>query len=198
MIIKRAEFVAGASKLEMIPKLEFPEIAFAGRSNVGKSSLLNSIIMRKNLAQTSSNPGKTRQINFYSVEDKWTLVDLPGYGYAAVSKTDRKYWADMSSTYFNSRENLKLICLLVDSRHDPMDTDLAMMEWLENNAKKFLVIMTKCDKISKTQIADRKKQLEGFLQFCSHNLEVLPYSSVDGTGRTELIAIIKKCVSDRL
>lgn len=192
MYIKKADFIGGTNKLEDLPKTSHPEVAFAGRSNVGKSSLINSIVNRKNLAHISSNPGKTRQINLYTVEDKWVLVDMPGYGYAAVSKADRQQWSDMMKTYFLKRENFKMVCVLVDSRHDPMDSDLGMIEWLENNDLKYLVILTKCDKISATAIAERKKQLEDFLQLCKNWVEVLPYSSVTGMGKNELVAIIKK------
>ena len=127
MYIKKADFIGGTNKLEDLPKTSHPEVAFAGRSNVGKSSLINSIVNRKNLAHISSNPGKTRQINLYTVEDKWVLVDMPGYGYAAVSKADRQQWSDMMKTYFLKRENFKMVCVLVDSRHDPMDSDLGMI-----------------------------------------------------------------------
>lgn len=192
MYIKKADFIGGTNKLEDLPKTSHPEVAFAGRSNVGKSSLINSIVNRKNLAHISSNPGKTRQINLYTVEDKWVLVDMPGYGYAAVSKADRQQWSDMMKTYFLKRENFKMVCVLVDSRHDPMDSDLGMIEWLENNGLKYLVVLTKCDKISATAIAERKKQLEDFLQLCKYWVEVLPYSSVTGMGKNELVAIIKK------
>ncbi len=192
MYIKKADFIGGTNKLEDLPKTSHPEVAFAGRSNVGKSSLINSIVNRKNLAHISSNPGKTRQINLYTVEDKWVLVDMPGYGYAAVSKADRQQWSDMMKTYFLKRENFKMVCVLVDSRHDPMDSDLGMIEWLENNDLKYLVVLTKCDKISATAIAERKKQLEDFLQLCKNWVEVLPYSSVTGMGKNELVAIIKK------
>lgn len=192
VIIKKTEFLGGSNSIDSLPLSGLPEVAFAGRSNVGKSSLLNNIVNRKNLAHISSNPGKTRQINLFSVDDKWCLVDLPGYGYAAVSKKDRAQWSEMTRTYFLNRTDLKMICVLIDSRHDPMDTDLGMLEWLENNQLNYLVILTKCDKINKTQIEERKQQLEVFLQNCTHAIEVLPYSSVTGLGRNELIAIIKK------
>ncbi len=196
VIIRNANFIAGANNPDAIPAINLPEIAFAGRSNVGKSSLINSIVMRKNLAQISSNPGKTKQINFFNVENVWCLVDMPGYGYAAVSKDSRHKWSEMSKDYFLTRPNLKLICLLIDSRHDPLDSDIAMMEWLENNSRNYLVILTKCDKISKTAIQERKQQIEGLLQLCKSNIEVLPYSSESNNlGRNELIAIIKRFVA---
>ncbi|MFP4544678.1 MAG: ribosome biogenesis GTP-binding protein YihA/YsxC [Bacteroidota bacterium] len=191
----QAEFIRGSSGKEHFPDLGMPEIAFSGRSNVGKSSLINSIVERKNLAHTSSAPGKTREINFYVVESKWSFADLPGFGYAAIGKKYRQKWSELNYEYLGGRKSLRMVCALVDSRHDPQDSDLALIEWLENNAKQYIIILTKCDKISKIAVAERKKQLEHLVSNCRYNIEVLPYSSVSGTGRQELLAIIKKvCV----
>jgi GTP-binding protein len=190
-----AEFILGTINQGEFPKLKYPEVAFSGRSNVGKSSLLNSIVNRKNLARISSTPGKTQEINFFLVDKKWCFADLPGLGYAVVSKVIRHKWQKMIFQYFENRENLKLICVLVDSRHDPMDSDIALIEWLENHEKQFIVILTKCDKISKILVEERKKQVENLLSECKFAVEVLPYSTMSGLGRTELIAIIKRnCV----
>lgn len=187
-----AEFILGATKTSQFPIGNKPEIAFAGRSNVGKSSLLNSIVLRKNLAKTSSTPGKTQQINFYNIENKWFFTDLPGFGYAEVPKTLKENWIKLIFEYFTIRENLRLISLLVDSRHDPSKIDISLMEWFESNQKQFLVILTKCDKISEKMIKERKEQIENLLQYCKFNLEVLPYSSKTNMGRNELLAIIKR------
>lgn len=192
MKIVNVEFIGGSDKLETLPIVNLPEIAFAGRSNVGKSSLINSVVNRKNLAHTSSNPGKTREINLFGVEERWVLVDMPGYGYAAVSKKEKAKWAELTKGYFLKREKLRMVCILIDSRHDPMESDLGMVEWLENNNLKYLVILTKCDKINATAVAERKQQLEECLAMCKNVVEVLPFSSVSGLGRNELIAIIKK------
>jgi len=195
MKINNADFVMGTDNPEATPEIELPEIAFAGRSNVGKSSLLNSIVHRKNLAKTSSTPGKIRQINFFTVENQWCFADLPGFGYAVVSKKERAKWLDLNYTYLENRKNLKLVCALIDSRHDPMETDLSFIEWLENHQRQFLVILTKCDKISKKLVSGRKEQLDNLVKNCFCCYEVLPYSSVKGTGRSELIGIIKKITS---
>ncbi len=192
MKIYNAEFIGGTDTIGNLPITNLPEIAFAGRSNVGKSSLINNLVNRKNLAHTSSNPGKTRQINLFNIENKWCLVDFPGYGYAAVSKKDRQKWGEMIKNYYLTRDDFKFTCLLIDSRHDPLDSDLAMLEWLENSGIKYLVILTKCDKISSEMITARKKQLDDYLQFCSNNIEVLPYSSISSLGKNELKAIINK------
>lgn len=192
MRINNVAFIAGADKYESLPTSTLPEVAFAGRSNVGKSSLINNLVSRKNLAHTSASPGKTRQINLYNIENLWVLADFPGYGYAAVSKKERERWAELSKYYFLNRPHFSFVCLLIDSRHDPQNSDLAMLEWLENNGVKYLVVLTKCDKISQEKITARKKQLDDYLQFCKNNIEVLPYSSVSSLGRKELLAIIKK------
>lgn len=187
-----AEFIKSASKYEQFPKLNLPEIAFSGRSNVGKSSLINSIVLRRNLALVSSTPGKTKLINFFNVENKWSFADLPGFGFASVSKDQREVWKKLNFEYLEKRENLKLICALVDSRHDPTDTDLALIEWYENNNKKFLIIMTKIDKIGTKLLDERKVQLEGLISQCKNAIEVLQFSSKTYSGREELLAIIKK------
>jgi len=187
-----AEFILGASKVSQFPLIDKPEVAFTGRSNVGKSSLLNSIVLRKNLAKISATPGKTQQINFFNIENKWIFSDLPGFGYADVPKTLKESWIKLIFEYFKIRENLRLVCLLVDSRHDPTKIDMSLMEWFENNNKKFIVILTKCDKITDNLIAERKLQVENLLQFCKNSLEVLPYSSKINMGRNELLAIIKR------
>ena len=195
MKIYNAEFIAGATKPEHFPKTGKPEIAFSGRSNVGKSSLINSIVHRKNLAKISGTPGKTKQINFFTVEEKWIFADLPGFGYASVSKAEREVWLELNMDYLNSRKNLKLICSLVDGRHEPMEKDLAYFEWLENNNKKFIVIMTKCDKLSNKMIETRKQEFEYIVQNCINCMEVLPYSSITNLGRNELFAVINKFVN---
>lgn len=188
----QADFMTGASEPKFFPKHNYPEIAFSGRSNVGKSSLLNSIVNRKNLAHTSSMPGKTQQINFFNIEGKWVFADLPGFGYAAIGKKHRELWRELNLTYLAERENLILTCVLIDSRHDPMDNDLALIEWLEHHKKHYLIILTKIDKIKEKQLKARKQQIEELISLCSYYKEVLPYSSVKNIGRNELVAIIKK------
>lgn len=187
-----ADFILGTVNTGGFPKIKLPEVAFSGRSNVGKSSLLNSIVLRKNLAHISSTPGKTQQINFFNVEGKWIFADLPGFGYAKVSKDLRQQWQQMTYDYITKRENLKLVCMLVDSRHEPMESDLAIIEFLENNQKKFVIIMTKIDKISDRLVNERKQQFEYLVSQCKHCIEVLPYSSMTSVGRENLLAIIKR------
>lgn len=197
MKLLNAEFVLGAKSIEQFPKLNLPEAAFTGRSNVGKSSLLNSILMRKQLAKTSGTPGKTKEINFFAVQNQhgkaiWTLADLPGFGYATVSKEERLRFSELNIAYLSKRSVLKLVCVLIDSRHDPMESDLSLIEWLENNDKTFVIVLTKSDKISAKQILLRKEQIDGLVANCKNCIDVLPYSIVSGTGRVELTAIIKR------
>ncbi|MCO5249991.1 MAG: ribosome biogenesis GTP-binding protein YihA/YsxC [Candidatus Kapabacteria bacterium] len=187
-----AEFLLGAVAIEQFPKTNLPELAFSGRSNVGKSSLINSIVLQKNLALISSSPGKTRQINFFKVENKWSFADLPGFGYAQVSKDLREQWRKLNMDYLANRDNLKLIVALVDSRHDPSETDLGLIEWYENNGKDFIIILTKCDKIKPKEVEDRQEQIQHLTSSCKHCIEVLPYSVQTGLGRRELVAIIKR------
>lgn len=187
----KAEFQIGAVDSSQFPNTAFPEIAFTGRSNVGKSSMLNNLVNNKSLAKVSSTPGKTQQINFFLIEDKWLFADLPGFGYAKVSKKDREKWLNLNMEYLSNREQLVLTCLLVDSRHDPMKTDLAMMEWLENNDRQFVVILTKCDKISQNDVDARVEQVRGLLQHCQNSIDVIPYSSTKNIGRSNLLGLLK-------
>ena len=187
-----AEFILGSADTKQFPIINLPEIAFSGRSNVGKSSLLNSIVLRKNLAYISSAPGKTQQINFFNVEGRWVFADLPGFGYATTGKINREKWKKLNFAYLESRQNLKLIAALIDSRHDPMDTDISLIEWYEENHKDYIIILTKCDKIKPGAISARQKQIEHLVSQCSHCREVLPYSSQNGLGRNQLIGILKK------
>ncbi|MGA1250410.1 MAG: ribosome biogenesis GTP-binding protein YihA/YsxC, partial [Candidatus Kapaibacteriota bacterium] len=174
------------------PSPQWPEVAFIGRSNVGKSSLINSIVRRKQLALTSSTPGKTQQINFFIVEQLWMLVDLPGFGYASVGKSKREEFSALNYSYLEHREQLRMVCMLLDSRHDPSQIDMGLIEWLELHGIKYTLILTKCDKIKATMVEERKQQIQGLVQFCSHCIDVLPYSSETGLGRDQLWGIIKR------
>ena len=152
MKIKNPSLEKIAVKKEQYPHPNLSEIALAGRSNVGKSSLINSLVNRKNLARTSSKPGKTRSINFYNIDDKFRLVDLPGYGYAAVSKSEKDDWGQIIESYLYDRENLREVFLLVDIRHEPTDNDLMMYNWIKDMGFSGYVIATKLDKIGKSKL----------------------------------------------
>lgn len=191
--IQKAEIVMSAVSQEQYPKDKLPEIAVAGRSNVGKSSFINSLLSRKGLARTSSKPGKTRTINFFLIDDKFYLVDVPGYGYAKVSKQERNKWGKMMDEYFTQRENLRLTVLLVDSRHDPSELDIQMYEFLKHYGVPTLVVATKCDKIKPSK---RPRHLKAIKEGLSLELgdEVVLYSSEKLDGRNE----VWKYINDHL
>ncbi|NBB21824.1 YihA family ribosome biogenesis GTP-binding protein [Runella sp. CRIBMP] len=163
MKIKTSVFVKSSANNEQCPKPDRPEYAFIGRSNVGKSSLINALTERRDLAKTSSKPGKTQVINHFLINDSWYLVDLPGYGYAKVSQTDRKIWGEMINNYLFQRENLICTFVLIDSRIEPQKVDLEFMEKLGSNGVPFALIFTKTDKLTATQLqnhlSDYKKKL---------------------------------------
>ena len=177
----KAEFKAAYGTFSQLPDSDLPEIAFAGRSNVGKSSLLNRLFQRKNLARVSSVPGKTITINFYQV-DEYNFVDLPGYGYAKVAKTEKERWAEMMEGYFNSDRNIKLVVQLVDMRHPPTKDDIMMMEFLQASGYEFIVVMTKSDKLKKKK--DYNARIEGSKQEMSFvpPERLIPFSSENGEG----------------
>lgn len=163
MIIKKAEFVKSFAKTEGLDKLNKPQFAFVGRSNVGKSSLLNALCNRKNLAKTSSTPGRTRLINTFLINDAFYFVDLPGYGYAKASKTEQIGWKSLIGGYLENSENLKLVFVLVDSRHEPTDKDMQMLEYLYAYQMPFKIIATKIDKLKKSELNKNKSMLASCL-----------------------------------
>ncbi len=161
---------------DQYPKDKLPEIAFAGRSNVGKSSFINSMVNRKNLARTSSKPGKTRTINFYKINDSFRLVDLPGYGYAKVSKTEKEKWGHIIEEYLTSRENLREVALVVDIRHKPTEDDIVMYNWIRHFGFGEFVVATKLDKIKKSQVNKQIKLIQDSLGIDDIN-KIVPYTS---------------------
>ncbi len=161
-----------------------PEIAFAGRSNVGKSSFLNKMVGRKSLARTSGKPGKTAQINFFNIDNEIYFVDLPGYGYAAVSKAEQQRWGKMMDTYLNTREPLKQAVLLVDSRHKPSKDDVQMADWIRYRFGYLVVVATKIDKISKKQAEENFQLIADTLHFTEEDF-LIPFSSETGEGKED-------------
>jgi GTP-binding protein len=189
-----ATFVKGATKPEHVPDASLPEVAMIGRSNVGKSSLINTLTRHGKLARVSNTPGKTQEINFFITDMNFMLVDLPGYGYARVSKTQREQFSGLIKTYVMRRPNLALTCVLVDARHDPQPLDMAMLEELEFNKRRFVVILTKCDKLKPQALVEREQQLRDLLANCQHFVDVLPTSSETGLGRHNMLGLIKRIV----
>ncbi len=191
MNYNKVQFEAAFGTLKQIPESDLPEIVFAGRSNVGKSSMLNRLFNRKNLARVSSVPGKTITINFFKVEDV-RIVDLPGYGYAKVAKGEKRRWAEMMEGYFQSPRNIKLVVQLVDMRHKPSEDDYIMMRFLQDAGLPFIVAATKSDKLNKTQYNERKNALREELAEFGEDLIILPFSSEKGEGTDELKSYIEK------
>jgi GTP-binding protein len=185
MKVNLAEFVISAVGPDQYPEDGLPEIALVGRSNVGKSSLINKMILRKNLARTSSQPGKTQTLNFYRIESKLYFVDLPGYGYAKVSKTKREEWGRFIEKYLIERDRLQLIIQIIDLRHPPSSDDQAMYEWLVHNDLPVCVVATKADKIPKGKWQKHLKIVKDTLQMRQQDTIVL-FSSELGMGRDEL------------
>ena len=193
MNYNKVEFEAAFGTLKQIPQSDLPEIVFAGRSNVGKSSMLNRIFNRKNLARVSSMPGKTITINFFKVEDV-RIVDLPGFGYAKVAKGEKRRWAEMMEGYFQSPRNIKLVVQIVDMRHKPSEDDYVMMRFLQDAGLPFIVAATKSDKLNKTQYNERKNALREELAEFGDDLTILPFSSEKGEGTEELKKIIESVI----
>ena len=181
MNYNKVEFEAAFGTLKQIPESDIPEIVFAGRSNVGKSSMLNKIFNRKNLARVSSMPGKTITINFFKV-DNIRIVDLPGYGYAKVAKGEKRRWAEMMEGYFQSPRNIQLVVQLVDMRHKPSEDDYIMMRFLRDAELPFIVAATKSDKLNKTQYKERVEGLKNELSEFGDDLVIIPFSSEKGDG----------------
>lgn len=195
MEFQSAEFFASYGRFEQLPKPQKIEIAFAGRSNVGKSSLINRILGRRSLARVSSVPGKTQTINFYTLENIY-LVDLPGYGYAKVAKTEKERWRELIGGYFADAErDLALVFCLVDMRHPPTTDDLTMINFLIDSELPFCVVLTKADKLKKTEREKRLEALKSELPMYEQ-LTVIPFSSVTDEGVERMRSIIEEVSSD--
>ncbi|MCX7658758.1 MAG: ribosome biogenesis GTP-binding protein YihA/YsxC [Oscillospiraceae bacterium] len=190
MNFNKAEFTASYGNFSQIPPQQRLEIAFAGRSNVGKSSLINKILNRKSLARVSSVPGKTATINFFSVDGIY-FVDLPGYGYAKISKAEKKRWSELIDGYLMSERNIALVLQLIDMRHHPTEDDLLMIDFLIQNQMPFIVVLTKADKLSSSA---RRERLENFKKEIpySDQIKMIEFSSITGEGVDELRKIIEE------
>ena len=196
MIIKKAEFIISNTDPELCPLTDKPEFAFVGRSNVGKSSLINMLTGFGDLAKVSTEPGKTRLINHFNINDEWFLVDLPGYGYARVGRSSREQWTTFIRKYLNIRENLYCVFALIDSRHKPQVNDLEFMNFLGNSEIPFAMVFTKADKLSRRQL---EKNLTIYKEEMLKTWEELPplfvTSSSSRLGRDELLGFINQIVN---
>jgi len=195
MIIKKAELIAVAVKKNQYPEDNKKEIAFAGRSNVGKSSLLNLLVNRKNLARVSGSPGKTRTINFYEINDAFRIVDLPGYGYAKVSKSVTENWGEMIEGYLANRQNLLKVVQLVDIRHLPSAQDIQMYEWLKHYGFDGIVAATKSDKISRNEMAKNISEIRKTLGMSPED-KVIPVSALKRTGYDKLMEELDRLLEE--
>jgi len=202
MHIKKAQYLISSPSYDKCPSADRPEYAFIGRSNVGKSSLINMLTNNDKLAKTSNSPGKTQMINHFEIisvdkpgdadEMKWFLVDLPGYGFAKVSKAMRADWGKMAEEYLAERRELSLCVQLVDARHEPTSLDIQLNDWLVHHGKRHLVVATKADKLSRNELQRSVKAIKAGLP----GAEILAYSSQTGQGRDELWAAIFEAVNN--
>ncbi|TLQ20335.1 ribosome biogenesis GTP-binding protein YihA/YsxC [Lactobacillus helveticus] len=195
MIIKSSNYAVSAVREDQYPKDNLPEIALSGRSNVGKSSLINTILNRKNLARTSSQPGKTQTLNFYLINDEFYLVDVPGYGYARVSQKKRQEFGEMIQDYLETRPNLKGLVILIDSRHEPIKDDIAMYNYAQYLNLPILVVCTKIDKIKKSQVNKVMSRLKKNIDLNYDHVTVLTFSSVTKLHVAELGNWIEEKIS---
>ncbi len=189
MVIKNVALETVCGITSTLPKHDKIEVAFAGKSNVGKSSLINALMNRKSLARTSSQPGKTQTINFYNINDAMYLVDLPGYGYAKVAQSEKEKWGRLIERYLQKSQMLKAVFLLVDIRHEPSANDKMMYEWMTYNGYEPLIIATKLDKIKRSQIQKQVKQIRTGLGMKSGSV-VIPFSAETKQGREEIWELI--------
>jgi GTP-binding protein len=187
----KTEFVASAGSPSGFPPEELPEVAFLGRSNVGKSSLINALTGQKGLAFTSTTPGRTQTINFYRVDEKFYFVDLPGYGYARVPPGHLLQWKKLIEHYLDKRETLKLSCLILDARRGWMEKDLDLKQWLEHHGRPYLVVATKFDKLNKSE---QERSLRAIRR---DGAEALPFSALTGRGVREIWQAITKTIQSR-
>lgn len=188
--ITNADFIKSAVWPPQYPPATLPEIAFVGRSNVGKSSLINTLVGRRNLAKTSNTPGRTQLINFFTINEKISFVDLPGYGFAKVPQSVKKDWGDMMEAYLKERQSLCLVIFILDIRRDPNADDLSLRDWLENYRIPYLYVLTKSDKLSNNQAIARKRAIEKILRVSSERKPIL-FSAKTQKGKTDIWDFLK-------
>lgn len=191
----KVDFEAAFGTLHQLTESTLPEICFSGRSNVGKSSLINKILNRKSIARVSSTPGKTVTINFYKL-DEFRLVDLPGYGYAKVTDSERERWAELMEGYFRTGRNIKLCLQLIDMRHPATEFDISMLEFLTHFEIPYAVVLTKCDKLNKTEFEKRFNALKEELGELGDGITIIPFSALKGTGADDVRKAVEKAIEE--
>lgn len=195
MNLHNAEFVRSAVSVADCPKDALPQIAFAGKSNVGKSSVINKLLLRKNFARVGEAPGKTVHINFFRIDEKIYLVDLPGYGYAKVSQKEKERWGRLMEAYFAAPDTLDLGIMIVDARHAPTANDVVMANYFLQSEKPFVVVANKLDKLKKSEIEPNMQRIREVLSL-PEQVKLIPFSAEKGTGRDELLAVILQAVGE--
>ena len=193
MIIKNVSLDIVCGVTSTLPENEWPEIAFAGKSNVGKSSLINALMNRKSLARTSSQPGKTQTINFYNINDCMYLVDLPGYGYAKVAQSEKEKWGKLIERYLHSSKMLRAVFLLIDIRHEPSKNDKRMYDWIVAQGYEPIIIATKLDKLKRSQVQKHVKMVRQGLSLLPGS-QVIPFSAVTKQGREEIWDLMDRLI----
>ena len=196
MVIKNVSLDIVCGVTSILPENDRPEIAFAGKSNVGKSSLINALMNRKSLARTSSQPGKTQTINFYNVNEVMYLVDLPGYGYAKVSQAEKEKWGKLIERYLHGSKMLKAVFLLIDIRHEPSQNDKTMYEWIRYNGYQPIIIATKLDKLKRSQIQKHMKMIRQGLELVP-GTQIIPFSAQTKQGRDEIWELMDSLLEEK-
>ncbi len=189
MNLHNAKFILSAASLSACPHDGLPQIAFAGRSNVGKSSVINRLLQRKNFARVGEAPGKTTHINYFCIDEKMYLVDLPGYGYAKVPKSEKERWAKLIESYFSATDLITLGVLIVDARHKPTANDLTMAQWFQQTGRPYVVVANKMDKLKKSEIEPNLQTIRETLGL-EDDVELIPFSAEKGQGREVLLSKI--------
>jgi GTP-binding protein len=197
MVIKQVELETVCGYTSKLPENSHPEIAFAGKSNVGKSSLINALMNRKSLARTSSQPGKTQTINYYNINQELYLVDLPGYGYAKVSQSEKEKWGQLIERYLHTSKQLKKVFLLIDIRHTPSANDKTMYDWIVYQGYQPIIIATKLDKIKRSQIQKQLKEIRTGLNVLEGTV-MIPFSAQTKQGRDEIWDIMDLVIEEAL
>lgn len=197
MKISTVDFVVGVANLKQLPKTNLPEIIFIGRSNVGKSSLLNKLCHRKNIARVSATPGKTRELNYYLINKELYFVDLPGYGYAKVAEHVKAGWTQLIEEFFHTRKQIALAIQIVDARLGPNELDNTMMGWLDFYKVPFLLVLTKADKLPKNKLIIQQNTIGAELSKYKYLSGIQPFSAVTGEGRIELLKIIERHIEEK-
>jgi GTP-binding protein len=189
-MFQKQEFVKAVFNLDELPKDRLPAVVLCGRSNVGKSSFINSLFNRKDLAKTSSTPGKTRSINFYRIDDKFYIVDLPGYGYAKTSKKEREKWGKLIETFLHGNSNLFLVFHFIDSRHNPTDLDVRLNMLMQSIKLPYVIILTKTDKLNQSELSKIIKIVREYFPEVRTGENLFPYSTIKKTGKKEILKLL--------